>query len=231
MEKATSAPTRTVGPVRLSYTQNLFTPKAFRAGDTPRYGLTIMFEKSDPAHQSALKQLAADAKMVLESRWPNPTTRPRVPIVGGIDSVIKDADKAVNRQGIPMLEKNPEYAGHYIIRLGTISRPPVIDRNMQEILDPEEIYGGVWAKVALNAYTFSGDTNKGVTFGLNGVQKWKDDERFGGGRPPVAQMFEPAPAGSEDPSSYDDFDLPPAAAAAAPKAAAPAPAADDDFPF
>lgn len=220
MERATSAPSRTVGPVRLSYTQNLLTPKAFRVGDTPRYGLTLLFDKKDPDHKAALRQLAEDAKSVLAAKWPNEANRPRTKIVGGIDSPIKDADIAVNRQGIPMLEKNPEYAGHYVIRLGTTAQPPVLDRNLQAILDPGEIYGGVWAKVALNAYAFSGDTNRGVTFGLNGVQKWKDGERFGGGRPAVTDMFEPA--GSEDPSNYtDDSD---------PFAGAPV-KSDDDFEF
>jgi hypothetical protein len=83
-----------------------------------------------------------------------------------------------------------------------------VDRNLQEIIDAGEIYGGVWACVSVNAYAYDVKANKGVTFGLNGIQKIKDGESFGTGRPAVSAMF--TPAASEDPANYsldDDIDF------------------------
>ena len=74
----------------------------------------------------------------------------------------------------------------------------------QEILDANEIYGGCYCKVNMNVYTFEQPLNKGVTIGLNGIQKWADGEALGGGRPPLDEMFDVAASGSDNPANYGD---------------------------
>jgi hypothetical protein len=196
----------TTPPVRLSYTNSLFTPRAMTAGQTPKYSVVLLFDKTNKEQMAALKTLHDLAKACHSEKWPDPAKAPRIPMIGHDKSPIKDADKAADSQGVPLIEKNPEYAGHFIIRASTTTKPILVDRQRQELLDKEVIYGGCYAKVNLNPYAYSGTENKGVTFGLNGVQFWSDGERFGGGRPKMEDMFEAGSA--DDPANYGDAAFP-----------------------
>lgn len=198
-KKSASRPNRTTPPVRVSYPQ-VFQARAVQAGQDPKFGIVMMLDKKDKEHMAYLKGIHADLQECLAENWPDERTRPRVPLVGGTDSPIKDGDKTVNRQGIPINERNPEYAGHYIIRAATKNRPVCVDRHMNEIMDSNEVYGGCFCKVGINAYSYDVGSNKGVTLGLNGVQKWADGESFGGGRPSADSMFEAS--GADDPDNY-----------------------------
>lgn len=189
-------------PIKVSY-PTIFQPKAFQPGGDPTFSIVLMIDKKNKEQMGFLRVLHADVKTCLETRWPDPAKRPRTPIIGETRSPIKDGDKTLNSQGIPYGENNPEYAGHYFVRAATKQRPGVVDLNKQEIVDSNEIYGGCICRVNLNAYAFDMSQNKGVTFGLNAVQKWADDERFGGGRPPIDELFDDVGAnGADDPANY-----------------------------
>lgn len=201
MAKSISTDPRTSPPVRVSY-PTVFTARSVLGGN-PSYGVVLMFDKKDKEHMDFLRQIHADVQSILTRAWPDEAKRPRVPIIGYTDSPIKDGDVTANRQGVPIGEKNPEYRGHYIIRAGRMEQngpPAVVDRNRQEILDKAAVYGGCWCKVNINCYQRLQPTNPGVSIGLNGLQKWADDESFGGGRPSVESMF--TSDGSDDPSAY-----------------------------
>jgi hypothetical protein len=185
--------------VRVSY-PSVFTPRSVNGGEA-KYSITLMFDKKNPEHIKFLKEvLVPEATKALVDKWPDETKRPRIPIAGHDKSPIKDGDKNCDQQGVPLHEKNPEYAGHWIVRAGSKEQKPVVDRNRQELMDKGKIYGGCFCKVNLNAYAFSGELNKGVTFGLNGVQFWADGDSFGGGRMKIEDMFDAA--GADDPSNY-----------------------------
>jgi len=194
---------RTSPLVRISYPQ-VFVPRSFSVGDVPRYSLVVMIKKSVEEQMEFMKQLYQDAAEALVEKWPDEATRPRIPLTGHDSSLFKDGDVACNNQGIPLREKNEEYAGHYIIRAGTTSKPQLVDKGRQAILDTNEIYGGCFCHVNLNIYTFVQPQNMGVTCGLNGVQKMEDGPAFGGGRPSVDEMFT-AEGGAGDASNYDPF--------------------------
>ena len=200
----------TTPPVRVSF-PTVFKPRGFQNSD-PKYSVTMMFDKTDDTHMAALTKVRKEAEAVLEDKWPDPEKRPRIPIVGHDKSPIKDGDKSCNQQGVPIVEKNKEYAGHFIIRAASASKPPVVDRGMEEIVDTNMIYGGCYCKINFNAYAYDVQTNKGVTFGLNGVQFWDDGDAFGGGRRSVGDMFT-ADSGADDPSNYSDTAKEPAVAA------------------
>jgi len=195
-----SKPARTSPPVRVSYTQSLFTPKAFQQGQDPKYSVTVMIDKTNAEQMAFMKAIHADAQAALAEAWPDQAKRPRIALVGETKSLIKDGDKTLGNDGVPLVEKNPEYAGHYLIRVSAKQKPVVVDRNRQEIIDPAVVYGGCVCKVNLNVYTFDTQANKGVTAGINGVQFWADGERLGGGRPALESMFDAAgPAPVNDP--------------------------------
>lgn len=191
----------TTPPVRVSY-PTIFTPRAMEQGQTPKYSIVLMFDKSNKDHMASLKELYLEAEAAFKAKWPDPAKAPRIPLRGHDKSPFKDGDTACNNQGVPLSEKNEEYAGHFIVRAASTSKPAVVDRSMQEVLDTQAVYGGCWCKVNLNPYAYDTSGNKGITFGLNGVQFWKDDDSFGGGRPAVTDMF--TKAESESAANYSN---------------------------
>jgi hypothetical protein len=71
-----------------------------------------------------------------------------------------------------------EFKNKWVVRAKTSkTRPGVVDAKLQKIIDPSEIYGGVYAHVAITAKAYT-MPKKGVTFYLNHVQKVKDGDVF-----------------------------------------------------
>ena len=192
--------------VRISF-PDVFKMRSYQGGK-PSYGIRLMFAKNDKEQMAFLKKLSTAMEDCMKRQWPDEATRPRIPIVGHDKSPIKDGDKNSNGQGVPFIEKSPELAGHYFLSASKYNDGLiVVDRNREEILDTQAVYGGCWCKVNITAYARTRSDNKGISVGLNGVQKWKDDERLGnGGAPSLEDMFE-ADSGSNDSSNYKD-DLP-----------------------
>ena len=185
---AQSSKALTTPPVRVSY-PNIFKMQSFQGGKES-YSIRIMFDKKDKTHMNFLKELADDMKQVLLLQWPDEKTRPRIPLVGDDKSPIKDGDKNRNQQGIPYSEKNPEVTGHYFLNASKYTEGlPVVDRSMSDIITPGEIYGGCICRVNINTYARTRKDNPGISIGLNGVQKWADAERFGGGPLMASEMF------------------------------------------
>lgn len=217
-ENVSKLPVR-VGPIRVSY-PCVFQPRAFQAGQTPKYSIALMFDKQNEEHKKVLATLHKQMQEALAEKWPDEKTRPRNPLIGDTRSPIKDGDKTLNTSGIPISEANPEYAGHYIVRASSTRAPRVVDRGLNTIMDSNEIYGGCFCNVNINVYTYDKGVNKGVTFGLNGVQKHADGESFAGGNMAAEDMFESG--GADDPANYGDDPF------AAPAGDA---VTEDDLPF
>lgn len=69
-------------------------------------------------------------------------------------------------------------------------RPGLVDANLQDIIDESEVYAGAWYRAQIRAFAYDSAGNKGVSFGLQNVQKLKDDEPLGAGRTPANKAFE-----------------------------------------
>jgi hypothetical protein len=74
-----------------------------------------------------------------------------------------------------------------------------VDRSVQPILDSSEVYSGCYARVSINAFAYNTNGNRGISFGLNHVQKTRDGD-FLGGRTRAEDDFEAL----EDADSDDD---------------------------
>lgn len=88
-------------------------------------------------------------------------------------------------------------------------RPTVVDHEMQDVIDPSEVYPGRWARFSVRAYAYSAGGNNGVSFGLVNVQLLDHDTAFGGSGPVNPDDdFEPVPIvqkSGADPLADDDF--------------------------
>lgn len=77
-------------------------------------------------------------------------------------------------------------------------RPGIVDAKLQDIIDDADVYSGAWYRCQVRAFAYDTAGNKGVSFGLQNVQKLRDDDPLGNGRIPASKAFEPVdvPAGA-----------------------------------
>lgn len=157
------------GECRLSFV-NLFEAKAMKEGDTPKYSVTAIIPKSDTKTVEAIKAaIRAAAENGAQKHFGG-----RVPT--NVANTFKDGDTETNDMGDLQNEKYPEYKGNYYIRLATKFRPKVLDANRQEIIDPTECYSGMYGRVSMTFFAYSGDGKRGVSASLNNVMKTRDGE-------------------------------------------------------
>jgi len=70
-------------------------------------------------------------------------------------------------------------------------RPGIVDAKLQDIIDDADVYSGAWYRAQVRAFAYEQAGNKGVSFGLQNVQKLRDDDPLGNGRIPASKAFEP----------------------------------------
>ena len=87
------------------------------------------------------------------------------------------------------LKDRSEYQGQWVVKAATrLKAPGVVDTRLNKIIDPSEIYSGVYAQVNVTVKAYS-QPNKGVTLYLNHVCKRKDGDPIAGG-PKATDVFE-----------------------------------------
>ncbi len=166
--------------VRLSYV-HILKPFANNPGDEPKYSCTVLVPKSDAANlakiESAIKAATEAGKA---GRW-NGVVPPNVP------NPVHDGD-GVKTDGT---EYGPECKGCLLFTATAKADRPVdvVDRRMNKIIEPSEIYSGIYANISVNFYPYMYQNKKGVGAGLGPVQKVKDGESFGGSTPTANSVF------------------------------------------
>ena len=154
------------GEVRLSYV-HLFEKYSNIEGQEPKYSVVILVPKTDKA---TIRKIQAAQQAALEqgksSKFGGKIPKPW-------KNTFRDGDEEKDT------EESPEYAGHMFMTVSTNRKPAVVDRAREPIEDQDEVYSGCYARVSLNAYPFSASGNKGVSFGLQNVQKLRDGEPLG----------------------------------------------------
>lgn len=153
------------GVVRLSYA-NVWEPKAMNQGDREKYSTAILIDKKDKATVKAIENCIEAAKQAGKAKWNG-----KIPAT--LKLPLRDGD-----------EEKPDdenYAGMYFLNASSTTPPQIVDKRVQPILDRDEVYSGVFAKVSLNFYPFNTNGNRGVAVGLGNIQKIKDGDRLAGG--------------------------------------------------
>ena len=157
------------GEARLSFV-NLFEPKAIGDNEIPKYSVTVIIPKSDTKTIEAIKaaiQAAAEAGAQKHFGGRVPTA---------VNNTFKDGDTDVDDMGDLKKNKYPEYANSMVIRVSTKFKPKVLNANRQEIIDPTEVYSGMYGRVSMTFFAYSGDGKRGVSAALNNVMKTRDGE-------------------------------------------------------
>lgn len=148
-------------------------PSVFEAssydGGPETFSVTALFDKAAQgtqqfkdmkriAHEAIVKKYGAD-----KSKWPRGLRAD--PFRPGSD---KDHLDGYNEPGV------------VFARLSSRSKPGVVDASRQPIIDRDDFYAGCYARATITAFVYDQRGNKGVSFGLQNLQKLKDGESFSG---------------------------------------------------
>lgn len=153
----------TTPPFRASFA-HVFKPHSGFEGQEPKYSIQMLFPK-----ETDLTKMKAAVREAIERKWGKDKTKwPKFK-----HPVFKDGN-----------EKNLEdYKNMTVCEARTKMKPGIVDRDGErEIIDASEFYSGCWARATLSVFTYEKLGNKGVSFGLQNIQKLKDDTAFSGKR-------------------------------------------------
>lgn len=159
--------------VRFSYVR-VFEAEQFNGVGEFNYSVVLLIPKTDTA---LVKQINDAVKAEAQDYFSrDPKFKGQVP--ANFKSPLRDGDD-------PKKEGQAGYEGMYYItakRKEEHGKPIVIDKSKQPITVKENIYSGSWgvASISLYGYNMSSE-NRGITAGLNGIQKVTDDDRLDGG--------------------------------------------------
>lgn len=184
------------GEVRLSYC-NLLQPRAPLGGGEPKYSVTVLVPKSDSRTITALRAAIEAATQAAVSKSWGGVRPPRVP------DPIHDGDGVRPSDGAAF---GAECKGHWVFTASSRQQPGIVDANINPIIQPTEIYSGMYGRVSVDFYGYNQAGKRGIGCGLVNVQKLRDGEPLGATRASTQDDFG-TPAGTTvptPPSGYDE---------------------------
>lgn len=160
------------GKVRFSFV-NVFEARAFGEGQTPKYSVMLLIPKSDVGTIARIKKaIDAAAQKGLSTKFGG-----KLPAI--LKTTLKDADKDMDQDGEIFADKWDYTANHYIINVSTQVQPQIVDANLNPIINPTEFYSGCYGRASINFFAYNNNGNKGISAGLNNLQKLEDGEPLG----------------------------------------------------
>lgn len=149
---------------------HLFEPYAVSEDQEPKYSTMVVIPKTATKTIAKIKAAQDAAKAEQTNKFGGKIPK-------NLRTTIHDGD---NEEETDLGDK-PWLAGCYYLNVSSKRRPGVVDQGVNPILDASEVYSGVIARVSMTAYCYNVSGNKGVTFGLENVQKVRDGEAIGSG--------------------------------------------------
>ena len=178
-----------VSPVVRASFVHLVEPKAPAAEAKPVYSMALMIPKDDEEGKKFLAALKKDAQAICKEKF---GTIPKK-----LKGAIKDGDE----------EDRPEWEGYWIVNVKSQSQPGIVDRSLQEVMDPDKLYSGAHYRVSCSPWAWSHATGgKGWSLNLDNVQWHSDGDRFDGrskATDDFADFAEEAPAEDDDDFDFD----------------------------
>lgn len=194
MSNQQASPTSlTTGQVRLSYV-HLFKAYANQPNQEPKFSVMVLLPKSDFATKQKIDAaINAAIQVGVSAKW-NGVRPAQVP------NPIYDGDGY--RQNGELFA--PECRGHWVFTASSKQQQPVVDMNVNPILEQSEVYSGIYARLNINFFPYFNSGKKGIGCGLGPIQKLADGEplgnqmtaesAFGAGAgytpPPVQQQYQ-----------------------------------------
>ena len=188
-------------PFRVSFPHLAAPQEAQKAGETPKYGISMMFPKSGicPINNqpSSYANIVAALGECTTEAWALPYDQAIAPGMGiQFPPTFKDGDTVFQKDtnGHPIAGKiAPETAGMWILSAKNVDPVGTVDPQAVDCA-PSAIYAGSWAIAQLECSAYDGKLGRVVVVKLINVQLAYNDEPFG--NKPVAQSAAQAFAGN-----------------------------------
>jgi hypothetical protein len=180
MGEANGAPKKNVmtPKFRVSYPYIFKPQKPMQAGGEEKYGLTMLFPKG--ADLSALK---AEAQRACIEKWGADKTKWPANMRNPFRDQKEKLDKAGKIQA-------GHVEGAIFITATSKQAPGIVDAANQTILMEKDFYAGCYARATVRAFAYDKAGNRGISFGLQNVQKLSEGDPLGG-RAKAEDEFEP----------------------------------------
>lgn len=177
---------------------HLFEPHGFD-GQEKKYSVQLVIPKGTKEVEVFVAAVRARAKELVEAKWPNVVDRPKKPLFA-----LKDGDTWEGNDGNLKKDKYPEYEDAYVFTASSKKRKPgVINAQGQPIMDANEVYPGCYARISFNSFAYD-NVNKGVSFGLQNLQKRDDGEPLGGTSSRAEEDFGPVEGDDSKPDGVNE---------------------------
>ena len=174
--------------VRFSYV-NIFRSRVFSEDQDAKYSICLLIPKEDKACLAKITKAVNEAiQEGIASKWGGKQPK-------NLHLPLRDGDEE-------RADEAPEYEGMMLLNANSKTKPGIVDKDLNEILDPDEVYSGCWGRASINFFPYDNRGNRGVGVGLNNIQKLKDGERLGSSRASAESDFGD---GFEDAEEDDDF--------------------------
>ena len=164
------------GKVRFSYV-HVFEPWAGQEGQQPKYSVCILIPKDD---KKTLDKIAAAMDEAVQdgvkTQWSGKQPK-------NLHIPLRDGDEE-------RADEYPEYKNMMFLNANSKNAPGVVDKDLNVILDPDDVYSGCWGRASVNFFPYDSNGNRGIGVGLNNLQKLKDGERLGGSRASAEDDFD-----------------------------------------
>lgn len=169
--KSLDATKMVTGVARFSYLHILEPQQPLNDSDVAKYSVSLIIPKEDTATiqmiekkiEAALKNGAAKFK------------GGKIPPKGQLRLPLRDGD---------MDRDDPVYAGCYFMnatcRETARHIPEIVDHRGMSLTQPQDVYSGMYGRASINFWVYDTAGNKGVSCGLNHLQKLADGEALGG---------------------------------------------------
>ena len=151
------------GKVRFSYA-NVWEPKSVN-GSEPKYSVSIIIPKSDTKTIDKIKAAIEAAKQDGVSKLGG-----KIP--ANLKTPLRDGD--IDRAD------DEAYIDSFFVNANSLTRPGIVDKDVQPIIDQTEFYSGCYGRAIIIFYAYNANGNKGIAAGLQNLQKLEDGEPLSG---------------------------------------------------
>jgi hypothetical protein len=156
---------------RVSY-PNVLKAKRNELNGKDEYGLVALFPKG--CDLTVLKKAAQEAIVAKwgsdNKKWP---ANLRTPFRDQAEK--SKSDEASGKKTLPAGHEE----GAIFINLKSTNKPGVVNERNEDIINETDFYAGCWAHATVRAYAYDNKGNRGVSFGLQNIQKVKDGDTLG----------------------------------------------------
>jgi len=152
--------------VRFSY-EHLFKPQAGISGGDEKYSVSAIIPKNDKATIGNIEKAIEKATKEGVSRYGSKFGK-----AANFRNPLRDGD----------IDKPDDvaYENSYFLNVKSKTKPGVVDKDLNEIIDPSEVYSGCYGRLSITAFPYSVNGSTGISFSLNNAMKLEDGEPLGG---------------------------------------------------